>query len=105
MPCLMNIRSDTNFQEASQGDWEYELICWANAGLFVFLLKISFLGSNWKNSVEFNGFRILGMEISDAQKERDAILALRDAESRVNHSVSSTRRIHQPFRLSSSSRN
>lgn len=28
------------------------------------------------------------MEITDAQKERDAILALRDAESRVNHSVS-----------------
>jgi len=28
-----------------------------------------------------------GMEITDAQKERDAILILRDAESRVNHSV------------------
>ena len=27
------------------------------------------------------------MEISDAQKERDAVAALRDAESRVNHSV------------------
>lgn len=27
------------------------------------------------------------MEITDAQKERDAILILRDAESRVNHSV------------------
>jgi hypothetical protein len=29
------------------------------------------------------------MEITDAQKEREAILALRDAESRVNHSVCS----------------
>ena len=27
------------------------------------------------------------MEISDAQKEREAVTALRDAESRVNHSV------------------
>ncbi len=27
------------------------------------------------------------MEITDAQKEREAILALRDAESHVNHSV------------------
>ena len=27
------------------------------------------------------------MEISDAQKEREAVAALRDAESRVNHSV------------------
>ena len=27
------------------------------------------------------------MEITDAQKEREAISALRDAESRVNHSV------------------
>ncbi len=27
------------------------------------------------------------MEITDAQKEREAIAALRDAESRVNHSV------------------
>ena len=32
---------------------------------------------------------ILGIEITDAQKEREAIAALRDAESRVNHSVSS----------------
>ena len=43
------------------------------------------------------------MEITDAQKERDAILALRDAESRVNHSVSCIRKIHQSS--SSSSRN
>ena len=27
------------------------------------------------------------MEITDAQKEREAIAALRDAEARVNHSV------------------
>jgi hypothetical protein len=27
------------------------------------------------------------MEITDTQKEREAIAALRDAESRVNHSV------------------
>ena len=30
---------------------------------------------------------ISGLEITDAQKEREAIVALRDAESRVNHSV------------------
>ncbi len=27
------------------------------------------------------------MEITDVQKEREALAALRDAESRVNHSV------------------
>ena len=34
-----------------------------------------------------NRASISGMEITDAQKEREAINALRDAESRVNHSV------------------
>jgi hypothetical protein len=43
------------------------------------------------------------MEITDAQKERDAIAALRDAESRVNHSVSFVQAISH-FKKHSSNR-
>ena len=52
-------------------------------------------GAWWRRSMSYAMFSLIGMEITDAQKEREAIAALRDAESRVNHSVCWRRMILQ----------